>query len=261
MKNNFSAVLSDIPMLWDRHVAEIRSWASALCRRTAIHFYLMRPIGRYEIMNAKPHRTLMSLIGFIGALSSPYVLADELIVRAFHLDRVREPKSLANTVQECLNNPICKNALSAAATSMGVPPNAVKFASAVTKIAHVAGGTGDDEQKFDWWAPNGYQLCRLSIDVVSTVPTDSSGALLDVSFEQNKNHIVTYVPIQSLGRGRAWVEADMVATYVSDAAAAARRNDGTCAPLNQGNPPPWVYRCRGTGGDGQGRQACGSLRH
>lgn len=212
-------------------------------------------------MNAEPRRTLMALLGLVGAFSSPYVLAEELVVRAFHLDKVREPKSLANTLQECLNNPICKNAISAAATAMGVPPNAVKFASAVTTVAHVAGGTGDDEQKFDWWAPSGYQLCRLSIDVVSTVPADSSGALLDVSFEQNKNHVVTYVPIQSLGRGRAWVEANMVATYVSDAAANARRNDGTCAPLNQGTPPPWVYRCRGTVGDDQGRGPCGSLRY
>lgn len=212
-------------------------------------------------MNVILRRTSVALIGLVGALSSPYVIADSLIVRAYHLDRVREPKSLADTVQECLNNPICKNAISAAATSMGVPSNAVRFASAVTEVAHVAGGTGDDEQKFDWWAPSGYQLCRLSIDVVSTVPANSSGALLDVSFEQRKNHIVTYVPIQHFGMGNAWVEANMVATYVSDAAADQRRADGTCRPLNQGNPPPWVYRCRGTGGDGQGRQACGSLRY
>lgn len=201
------------------------------------------------------------MIGLLGAISSPYAIAEELFVKAFHLDRVREPKSLGDTIQECLNNPICKNAISAAATSMGVPPNAVRFASAIASVAPAGGGSGDDEQKFDWWAPSGYQLCRLSIDVVSTVPADDSGSLLDVSFEQNKNHIVTYVPIQSFGQGRAWVEADFVATYVTDAAADQRRTDGTCRPLNQGNPPPWVYRCRGTGGDGQGRKACGSLRY
>lgn len=212
-------------------------------------------------MNKKPLFNSVTLIGLVCTLASPNSLANELIVTAFHLDRVREPKSLGDTVQECLNNPICKSAMSTAATAMGVPPNAVRFFSAAASVAHVAGGSGDDEQKFDWWAPGGYQLCRLSIDVISTVPADASGSLLDVSFEQNKNHIVTYVPIQSFGRGRAWVEADLVATYVTDAAAGARRADGTCRPLNHGNPSPWVYRCRGTGGDNQGREACASLRY
>lgn len=115
--------------------------------------------------------------------------------------------------------------------------------------------------KFDWWAPDGYQLCKLSIDVVSTVPADGSGALLDVSFEQRKSHIVTWVPVQSLGQGRAWVEANMVATYVSDNSANTRRADGTCRGLGQGNPPPWAYRCRGKVGDDKGREPCGSLRY
>lgn len=212
-------------------------------------------------MNKNPLFTSMALIGLIATLAPPNALGDELIVAAFHLDRVREPKSLGDTVQECLNNPICNRAISAAATSMGIPPNTIRLASAVMGIARIGGANGDDEQKFDWWAPQGYQLCRLSIDVISTVPAHPSGALLDVSFEQNKNHIVTYVPIQQLGGGNAWLEANLAATYVNDAAADTRRADGTCRPLNQGNPPPWVYRCRGTGGDNQGREACGSLRY
>jgi len=207
-------------------------------------------------------RTLRLSLGaavLLTAASSAFS-QDDFVVRTFYLDRVREPKSVAQTVQECLNNSICETAAKAAAAWMGVPPNAVKVASSLGKIAPL-GDKGRDELKFDWSAPDGYQSCRLSIDVISTVPASSSGALLDVSFEQRKSHIVTYVPIQQLGGGNAWVEAKMVATYVSDQAADASRANGRCKPLNQGNPPPFVYRCRGTGGDGQGRQACGSLRY
>lgn len=149
---------------------------------------------------------------------------------------------------------------------MGIPPNAVKVASAVGKVASAGRSKADDEMKFDWWAPDGYQSCKLSIDVISTVPADSAGSLLDVSFEKNKSHIVTYVPIQNLGQGRAWVEADLVATYVKDESADARRADGTCRKLDQvshGNPIPWVYRCRGQSGDNSGfpREPCGIFRY
>lgn len=202
---------------------------------------------------------ILILIGLTGALAPAYA-ADEIVIRTFHLDKVRDPKSGPETIKECLNNSLCETALSAAAVWMGVPPNAVKIASGVGKIVPL-GNKANDETKFDWWAPDGYQSCRLSIDVISTVPAGPDGSLLDVSFEQRKSHVVTYVPVQSFGQGRAWVEAMMVATYVKDGSADARRADGTCKPLGQGNPPPWVYRCRGTDGDGQGREACGSLRY
>lgn len=190
----------------------------------------------------------------------PAFAADDFIVRTLHLDVVREPKSGPQTIQECLNNALCERAIKAAATWMGVPPNTVDVASGAAKALPLDDGQ-HDESKFDWWAPNGYQSCRLSVDVISTVPAHAGGSLLDVSFEQNKSHLVTYVPGQQFGRGNAWIEANLVATYVSDQKADASRVNGTCKGLNQGNPPPFVYRCRGTNGDGQGREACGSLRH
>lgn len=209
-------------------------------------------------MNLERVRLGVALMWLFGALAPAY--ANDLIVGTFHLDRVRHPKDGPQTIQECLNNPICNSAVSAAAIAMGVSPNTLKVFSAAAKIFPL-GNEGDDEMKFDWWAPDGYQLCKLSIDVVSTVPAGQSGSLLDVSFEQRKNHIVTYVPIQNFGGGKAWVEANMVATYVSDSSADAHRANGTCQGFNQGSLPPWVYRCRGRVGDNQGRQPCGSLRY
>jgi len=135
-------------------------------------------------MNRERLYFAVALTWLFGALAPAY--ADDLTVRTLHLDRVRDPKSGAQTIQECLNNPLCNSAVSAAASAMGIPPNALKVASAVGKVASAGGSKADDEMKFDWWAPDGYQSCKLSIDVISTVPADSSGSLLDVSFEKNK---------------------------------------------------------------------------
>lgn len=205
-----------------------------------------------------------SSLGVLACISLPAIAQDEFLVRALKVDRVREPKSPSETIQDCLKDAMCEKVVSAAAIAMGVPPKAVDFASGVGKAISL-GNKQDDELKFDWNAPDGYQLCRLSVDVVSTVPAGrKNGALIDISFEQRKNHIVTWVPGKQFGGGKTWVEANLVATYVSDASADKRRNDSTCKPLNvgnAGNPAPWVYRCRGKEGDNQGRTACASLRY
>ena len=214
-------------------------------------------------MNLKKSCCALSL-AVLASISLPAIAQEEFVVRALKVDRVREPKSAMATIQECLKDAMCEKVVSAAATAMGVPPKAVNFASGVGKAIPL-GKKQDDELKFDWGAPDGYQLCRLSVDVVSTVPAGrGDGALIDISFEQNKNHIVTWVPVRRFGEGSTWVEANLVATYVSDASADKRRGDSTCKPLNvgnAGNPAPWVYRCRGKEGDDKGREACASLRY
>lgn len=194
---------------------------------------------------------LLASLLFVPTLATP----QEFKVVGFGVDVDRSPKNLAHTVADCVNNNYCKKGLEVVAAYVGIPPNAMEVVAIAGK-AHRLGQIGNDNEttRFDWEMPDGYQTCRLSVNVNSTVPTGDRGAILDVAVHPKRVHIVTWTPINNLGEGNTWVDADLVMLAVRDDVAARYRANGKC---NSVADRVWVYRCRGRNGDAE-RSPCGS---
>lgn len=214
---------------------------------------LPQPMPLKEEAEVKNFLAAMSLM-----LASTLASAQDFQMLTYKVDVSRQPKDLAETTADCLNNKACNTALSTLAAYVGALQKPLDVASIVGK-AHKLAQVGNDREteRFDWNMPPGYQTCRINVDVVSTVPADGPRAsLLDVAVHPNRVHIVTWTPIRNLGEGGTWVEANLSVLAVKDSLANDARKAGTC---NGTADRGFVYRCRGKGGDEE-RVACGSHR-
>lgn len=202
-------------------------------------------------MRHMKHALAVSLI----TIACQPALAQEFRAQALVFDVTMEPKGIMDTTAECLNHSRCSSALRSLASYVGVPPNAVDFATVLAGLTYQPDG---ETTRYDLHTNSGYQTCRISIDVLSTTPADgSSASLLDVAVHPNRVHLVSWTPTQNMGGGRSWVDARITLLEVRDDVAQSYRNNGGCHPTAD---RVWVYRCRGKSGDGDGRQPCGSYR-
>ena len=188
-------------------------------------------------------------------LASGTVQAQEFKVRSFLFNAEMEPKQFGDTINECLQYTRCANALKGLAAYAGIPPEAIDMATVISQLTYSRTG---EETRYDLNTSSGYQTCRIAIDVRSTVPADGPRAsTLDVAVHPNRIHMVSWTPTRNAGEGNSWVDASIELREVRDDKASTYRANGKCHPTAD---RVWVYRCRGKGGDGQGRQACGSFR-
>ena len=181
--------------------------------------------------------------------------AQDFRVRAFDFTADMEPRQLGDSVANCLADDRCSNGLKGIASYFGIPPDAIEVAGVISSLTYQR---SSEETRYDLNTTSGYQTCRISIDVHTTIPLSSPRAsTLDVAVHPNRIHLVTWTPMQHEFGGTSRVDATITLLEVRDSAAQDYRNSGKCHPTAD---RVWVYRCRGNVGDGSGRTACGSFR-
>lgn len=181
--------------------------------------------------------------------------SQEFKVRSFVFNEEMEPKQYGDTANECLQFSRCANALKGLAAYAGIPPEAIDMATVISQLTYSRTG---EETRYDLNTSPGYQTCRISVDVHSTVPlTGPRASTLDIAVHPNRIHMVSWTPVRNQTEGRSWVDATIELLEVRDDRASAYRASGKCHPTAD---RVWVYRCRGNGGDNEGRQACGTFR-
>jgi hypothetical protein len=182
----------------------------------------------------------------VALIASFNCVASDLKLKPFRVDFSRSPKTIAQTVSECLRNEKCAQALKEGAAAFVIPVTDADFSSID------ADGEPDGETtRYNVRTDNGYQICGIEGRVNSTAPADGARAsTLDIALHPDRMHIVTWTPIRQLGEGNAWVDADIVITEVANHLADTYRNAGkfSKSPSSAGT---WVYRCRGKGGDSE----------
>lgn len=190
----------------------------------------------------------------VALIASFNCVASDLKLKPFRVDVSRSPKTIAQTVSECLRNEKCARALKEGAAAFGIPVTDKDFSSVN------AGSEADGETtRYNVHTDKGYQICSIEGRVNSTAPADGARAsTLDIALHPDRMHIVTWTPIRQFGEGNTWVDADIVIIEVANQLADAYRKAGKCSnsPSSAGT---WVYRCRGKGGDSE-RTACGEFR-
>ncbi len=192
------------------------------------------------------------IVAFFSLTQASMLYAQEFVTIAVKLNQVMEPKSITTVGQECANDPLCKNILSKAAQTLGVPPGLVSAALALIPKAERVG----EEGRYTYQLPTGYKYCRSEIETVSVVPaTGDRASVMSARALDNGIGVYTWTPRRGLGDGRSWVEANFTIIGVRDDLAQRYRTAGTCKPV--GN---LVIDCRGAKGVNKGKPACGTVR-
>ena len=175
--------------------------------------------------------------------------SDELVVIQVKLDNVMQPKSGTDVFVDCTKNKVCKGVIDAAAAYVGVDSSA--FTSAVALFAN---SRKDEESNFRFTLPPGYQYCRAKVDTVSVVPaTGDRASFMSITGDTNGVAAYTWTPLQNLGGGRSWIEADFTVVGVRDSLVNNYRSKGICKATYL------RAECRGAKGVNKGSKACGAI--
>jgi hypothetical protein len=187
---------------------------------------------------------------FSGASRQPAVADNaSVLVQMLHVNPVQSPEGPIETVQGCLNNPVCNNLLQIAASYAGVPPQAVRFAGYAAAPFRHAG----EESRFSYSAPPGFTLCRVDIRTKSVVPASGDRSThFSISANRGGISIYTWTPRGKWGAGRSWYDGYVTLLSVPTQLVGRMRLCG----LNLG-PVSWA--CRGTAG-AKGLPGCGRMQ-
>jgi hypothetical protein len=181
--------------------------------------------------------------------------AQEFRARVFDFTAEMEPRQIGDSTANCLASSGCSKGLKAIAAYVGVPAEAIDVAGVLSALTYNRSG---EETRYNLSTSSGYQTCRISVDVYSTIPlTGARASTLDVAVHPDRIHLVSWTPMQNEGGGRSRVDATITLLEVRNSDAQRMRSSGKCHPTPD---RVWVYRCRGNVGDGSGRTACGSFR-
>lgn len=184
---------------------------------------------------------LRSAVFYVGILCSGLIQAQgtPFVVASMHIDQVRDAKNVFDMVRECDNDDLCSNILKAVESYYGIPPGLT-----ATVAATFSGGSRGEGWGVDMILPNGYLYCGSSMKMVSIVPHDGPrGSLFRGAVARNEIHLETWTPIQGLGDGRSWVEADVTLIGVREDLAAQAQKEGQCKGFDERN----IWYCRGGG--------------
>jgi hypothetical protein len=173
----------------------------------------------------------------------------EYVIVAAHVDKVMDPKSLADTLQECMNNASCKGLLKETVTSFGVPEGAYDVTAALMPPPEYKG----EDSQFSFELPKGYLYCHSTIATNSVVPLEGSRAsLMGVTSFPRGIGVYTWTPQRRPGEGRSWVDAYFTIVGVAEEYAERDYEKGACK-----RPGKTLTSCRGNGTGNDGRPACG----
>jgi len=172
-------------------------------------------------------------------------------VGVYHIDVVREPKGVADTVADCLRDNVCSTVLSVAASQVGIPPNAMRFARTAVVVSDALQNPTSEETHSSIKPPPGLRVCRVNIRTLSVVPAAGDRAsVFSLTATSPEIAIYTWTPIQSLGQGRAWYDGYVTVTFVPVNTPAER-----CSVTDT----RYNYGCRGGQGVNQGLPACSTV--
>lgn len=175
------------------------------------------------------------------------------VVTIFHLNPVQQPHDALSVIQQCFNDRICNAALGAAASSLGIPPNYVRFAGFISGIANQA--PGDESSYFYLGPPDGHTICQVDIRTTSIVPfSGDRSARYEITVEPKNVKVGVWLPKQGAGKGRSWYDGTLSVVSVPDNALHSVRS---CGVKSAPSPVRWV--CRG-GQGAHGNPPCGSMR-
>lgn len=131
--------------------------------------------------------------------------ASPIQVKILHVNPVRSPQGPIETVAACLDNTVCGGLLRAAAGSVGVPPQAMRFAGLVGAIINRL--PGSEESRYSFTISPGYTLCRVDIRTQSIVPASGERSThFSISAHARGISIYTWTPERRWGQGRSWYD-------------------------------------------------------
>lgn len=184
------------------------------------------------------------------AQSAQKIAPDFAVVKT-KIDQTMQPISVTEALSECIHDPVCKGAIDAASTLVGVDSNA--FTTALGLINHQNRG---EESWTTIALPIDYEYCRMKISTISVVPaTGDRASYMSVAAHPTSVGVYTWTPRQGLGKGRSWVEADFTVIGVGKWVADKYRAEGKCNSSKEHA----VVSCRGASGTNHGQSACGNL--
>lgn len=168
--------------------------------------------------------------------------ADDFVIVAVHLDQTMDPKSVGDSLSECLNNSTCKDVAVGLASGLGVNEKQLK-----TAVAGIKSDFSGEEGHLTYNLPHGYRYCSSSVKVISVVPMDGRRAsVLGVRAYDTFLGVYTWTPRRNPGEGRSWVEADFSIVGVKANKAADYFASGKCRRAQE----RLLLSCRGNdGGD------------
>lgn len=130
----------------------------------------------------------------------------------YHFNPVREPEGFLDVGIECRNNMACWGVLEIGAAYFGVSVS--EIGTALDVIDAVRDQRGE-ETSDRLEPPRGRAFCRASVQMTSAAPRDT-GRRSTFGFSASAEQIGLYAhtPRQSLGRGRAWIDAVILVSHV-----------------------------------------------
>lgn len=172
-------------------------------------------------------------------------------VAVFHVNPVQQPHDFLSTARQCMNNAACNAALQYAATSVGLPPDVLKYAGYINAIA--SNNHGDESHYFRLIPPQGHSICGVTISTTSIVPfSGERSARFSITPSSKEVNIGIWLPVRKLGQGRSWYDGNISVLSIPDSQISRVRS---CGIAQSSNVQEWV--CRG-GNGAKGRPGCGS---
>ena len=151
---------------------------------------------------------------------------------------IDERRSQRNPIEDCLNGDECSAVLTVAAAYVGIPPEAIQAARAVSKLTTRKSG---ESSSYIFNPPRGYSFCRVNVQTNSTVPANGRRASeMTIGIFPHEVGIMTITPRLSSG-GSSWT-GWFTFTYVRDGV----NHGGRCKT----GPKRIVFKCKGAAGHG-----------
>lgn len=154
----------------------------------------------------------------------------------------------------CANNPACAAALDAAATAAGLPPGSV--ASSIKTYKNIGGyftgQRGREEFRTNVFAPNGYRICDVRVNMISAAPMHSNRSPTFAATIQSDKHfeLYSFVHRQGIFNGRSFVDAVATVQFAKIGSPAER----ACYAKPKG-----IYQYRCNQQNYQGMPLCGNV--
>ena len=163
----------------------------------------------------------------------------DFVVVSTKIDNVRDQKNVFQVAQECDNNSICTALMTAASSYFQIPID--KLVSGTALLANNKSGEGTF---MTIGLPSGYSYCKSQMRMVSIVPRDGDrGSTFLGRADAKGMYAETWTPVQGIGQGRSWVEAEITLVGVLDSLASWSYSSGTCRKPESRN----LFYCRGGG--------------
>lgn len=162
------------------------------------------------------------------------------VAHAYRINPVRQARNLGDTVQECLNNSVCKTAIKAVVIYFGGDPNNVEIASMI-----VGSRKAGEESWYSFLPPKNYAICKVFVRTISVVPASGPrGTYAGFRAFKDKFSIYTWTPRRGHFKGRSWYDGTVTIVAVPASSYDQHIKKGQCT-VPATRKTSTVKRCRG----------------